>query len=288
MDTATLRIDTEKRRVSGDVFDFYIVQDGYYRLDGGSMYGMVPKTIWSRIEEHDEQNRLYMCMNCLLAHRGDQLFLVDTGIGEKLDPKGKRIFGIEGEHNLIQEIMSAGFTPDQVTHVIPTHLHFDHAGWIVDNYGNLTFPNANYYIQQAEWAQAQNPHTRFKDSYLMEYYQALEDSPRLVLLDGDTEIEEGIWAYLVPGHSRGHQVVLFDDGPTKVAHLGDVCAMAAQIRLNWTCGFDGHPEETITHKEPLLNRALEEKWLVVPAHDRKILLGQVEMEKGKHRLKKVL
>ena len=288
MAPTALKVDLEKRHLKGTNFDFYLVQDGYYRLDGGSMYGMVPKLIWERIEDFDENNRLYMCMNCLLVQRGAHLYLVDTGIGEKLDDKGKKIFGIEKEQNLIQEIMAAGFSPDQVTHVIPTHLHFDHAGWIVDNYGNVTFPNAKYYIQQTEWKEAMNPHVRFKDSYLADYYKALEGTDHLVLVDGDREIEPDVWVYLVPGHSRGHQVVLFDDGELKVAHMGDVCAMAAQIRLNWTCGFDRHPEETITHKEPLLKRALEEKWLVVPAHDRKTLMGRIEMEKGKYRLKKVI
>lgn len=282
-----LKIDRDQEKITAGDFEFFVVQDGYYRLDGGSMYGMVPKNIWSRIERFDENNRLYMALNCLVAKRGEQIFLADVGIGEKMDEKGRKIFGIENEKNLIQGLAAIGITPDMVTHVIPTHLHFDHAGWIVDNEGKLTFPNASYYIQLEEWAEAMKPHARFKDSYLMPYYAALKDSSSLVIIDGDVEIEEDVWVLMTPGHSRGHQVVLFDAGEVKVAHFGDLAAMAAQIRLNWTCGFDREPETTITNKKPILDRALEEEWLVVTGHDREIKMGRMALEKGKHCLKKI-
>lgn len=284
----SIQVDKERGRVVAGDFEIFLVQDGCYRLDGGSMYGMVPKNIWSRIEKHDEMNRLYMAMNCLAARRGSQVFLADVGIGDKLDGKGKERFGIENEKNLICGLQELGITREMVTHVIPTHLHFDHAGWIMQNDGSLTFPNAGHYIQQEEWREALNPHMRFKDSYLLNYYGALKDTKNLILLDGDREIEENVWALATPGHSRGHQVVLFDGGDVKVAHFGDLAAMAAQIRLNWTCGFDRDPETTITHKAPILERALREKWLIVTAHDRDIRMGQMDMEKGKYILRKVL
>lgn len=288
MATAALEIDKEKSMVKSGDFTFHVLTDGYYRLDGGTMYGMVPKPIWSRYEKFDERNRLYMALNVLVAIRGDQIFLADTGVGEKMSDKEKDIYGIENDKNLIEQLKELGITPDKVTHVIPTHLHFDHAGWMTDKDGDIMFPNAKYFIQRAEWEEALNPHVRFKASYLLPYYAALKDSPNLVLIGGPVEIERDVWVYHTPGHSKGHQVVVFDTGSRHVAHLGDVAAMAMQIRLNWTCGFDRAPEETINTKTPLLEKALKEKWLVVTGHDRQQKMGEMTKEKGKYCLKKIL
>jgi len=285
---AKIQVNTEKRKITIGEFEFYMVMDGYYRLDGGSMYGMVPRGIWSKFEKRDDRNRLFMAMNCLMAKSGDKVYLADVGIGDKLDEKGKDIFGIEKEKTLLEEMADHGVTPGMVTHVIPTHLHFDHAGWIQDNDGRLTFPNAKYYVQRIEWEEAMNPHVRFKDSYLMNYFGALRDSDQLVLLDGDAAIDDFASVYLVPGHSKGHQVVVFDAGEGKIAHFGDVAAMASQVRQNWTCGFDRCPEETITNKLPILEKAYEEGWLVTSAHDRNTRIGTLEKVRGKYRLKKIL
>lgn len=280
-------IDHKQKRITVNGFDFYLIMDGYYRLDGGAMYGMVPKPIWEKVEKHDEKNRLYMAMNCLLAKKGDKVYLADVGIGEKLDEKGRDIFGIEKEKSLIEEMEEVGITPDMVSHVIPTHLHFDHVGWIQDNEGNLTFPNAKYYIQKIEWEEAQNPHVRFKASYLKNYYDKLADSEQFVLLDGDMQIDENLSVKLTPGHSKGHQVVIIDAGKRKFAHFGDVAALASQIRINWTCGFDRSPEETITNKIPLLEQAHRENWIVMTAHDRNIRVGELEKVKNNFCLKKI-
>ena len=285
--TKQLNIDKKQRKITIGDFEFFLVMDGYYRLDGGAMYGMVPKPIWERIEKHDERNRLYMAMNCLLAKRGDKIYLADVGIGDKLNEKGKDIFGIEKEKTLVEELADIGITPDMITHVIPTHLHFDHAGWIQDNEGKLTFPNAKYFVQKTEWEEAFNPHVRFKASYLKNYYDALVDSENLVIVDGDAEIDKDVYVELVPGHSKGHQVVIFDAGERKFAHMGDVAALASQVRINWTCGFDRSPEETMTNKEPVMERAFEENWLIMSAHDRTNPVGELEKIKGKFRLKKI-
>lgn len=288
MTTTQLNVDIEKKKITIGDFEFYLVMDGFYRLDGGAMYGMVPKPIWEKIEKTDERNRLYMAMNCLLAKKGDKVYLADVGIGEKLDEKGRDIFGIEKEKSLIEEMADAGITPDMVTHVIPTHLHFDHAGWIQDNDGNLTFPNAKYYVQKTEWDEALTPHVRFKASYLKNYYNKLMNSDQLVLLDGDTQIDENLSVVLTPGHSKGHQVVIIDGGERKFAHLGDVAALAPQIRINWTCGFDRSPEDTITGKIPLLERAFAENWLIMTAHDRTVRVGELRKVKNNYCLEKIL
>lgn len=286
--TVDFQVDTERKEIAAGDFIFNLVMDGYYRLDGGAMYGMVPRPIWEKIEKHDDRNRLYMAMNCLLARRGDRIYLADAGIGDKMDEKSRDIFGIEKEKTLVEELADLGVTREMVTHVIPTHLHFDHAGWIQDNDGNLTFPNAKYYIQKLEWEEAWNPHVRFKASYLKNYYSALKDSNQLVILEGSTQIDRGVWAYLTPGHSKGHQIVVFDSGERKAAHFGDMAAMASQVRQNWTCGFDRAPEETITNKLPFLEKALREKWLIMSAHDRNTRIGELEKVKGRYVLRKIL
>lgn len=284
----TIDVDKKQKKISMGDFDFYLVMDGYYRLDGGSMYGMVPKLIWEKFEKYDEKNRLYMAMNCLLVRKDDKVYLVDVGIGDKLDEKGKDIFGIEKEKTLIREMAGVGVTPDMVTHVILTHMHFDHTGWIQDGEGNLIFRNAKHYIQQKEWEEAMEPHIRFKASYLRDYYSALIGSNQLVLLDGDKDIDENVSVIFSPGHSKGHQIVVFDSGERKFAHFGDVVALASQVRQNWVCGFDRSPEETITNKKPILERAFEENWLIMSAHDRTIRVGELQKVKGKFRLKKIL
>lgn len=283
-----LKPEKNQNEILAGNFIFYLVQDGFYRLDGGAMYGMVPKTLWEKMEPHDEKNRLYMSLNCLLAKRGKEIFLVDAGIGDKMDEKTKEIFGIEKEHTLLEEMAEIGVKPEDVTHVILTHMHFDHVGWITDNEGNLTFPNAKYYVQKKEWEEAFDPHIRFKDSYLIPYYEALKDSPSLILLDGDVEIVPGVSVMLVPGHSQGHQIAIFDGGSKKIAHLGDIVAIATMVRQNWTCGFDREPEISINNKQSLLEKAYEEKWHIVTAHDRTIRIGTLETVKGKYRLKKVI
>lgn len=281
------KINKDKKEIITDDFKFYLVMDGYYRLDGGAMYGMVPKPIWEKIESHDERNRLYMAMNCLLAERGDSLYLVDTGIGGKLNDKGRDIFGIEREKTLLEELSDLGYTPDDITHVILTHLHFDHAGWIQDERGKLTFSNAQYYVQRSEWEEAMKPHVRFKDSYLLNYYGALVDSNQLVLLDGNSEIDKGVSVILTPGHSKGHQVVLFNSGEMVVAHLGDLVPIASMVRKNWTCGFDRSPEETITYKAPIMDQAYNEGWILISAHDRITPVGKLKTNKGKYYLESV-
>jgi glyoxylase-like metal-dependent hydrolase (beta-lactamase superfamily II) len=283
-----LNVDKSRRCFRTGDFDFFLVCDGYYRLDGGSMYGMVPRAIWEKIEKFDERNRLYMAMNCLLVSGKGKLYLADTGIGEKFDQKRKDIYGIEKEKNLIQEITEAGFSCEDVTDVIPTHLHFDHAGWIQDNEGKLTFPNAHYHVQKIEWEEALNPHLRFKDSYLNDFYFALEGSANLHSVDGDARIDKNVSVILTAGHSKGHQVVVFDTGERKVAHFGDIAALASQVRTNWTCGFDRFPEETVNVKAPLLERAFEENWIIVTAHDRTIRVGELEKVRGNFHLKKIM
>lgn len=284
----SLQIVKSNNLISSGSFKFYLVQDGYYRLDGGAVYGMVPKLIWEKFERYDDQNRLFMSLNCLVAIRGKQVFLVDAGIGDKLDEKGRTIFAIEKDKTLLEEMAEIGVKPRDVTHVLLTHLHFDHVGWVTDNDGNITFPNAKFYVQKAEWEEAFNPHIRFKNSYLINYYKTLLGNPNLVLLEGDAEIEKGVFALLVPGHSKGSQVFLFDSGERKFAHFGDVTAIATMVRQNWACGYDREPELAIDNKLSLLNRAYEENWLIMTAHDRTIRVGEIESVHGKYRLKKVL
>ncbi|MCE1248582.1 MAG: MBL fold metallo-hydrolase [Firmicutes bacterium] len=287
-ESPSFTVNKSRLHITAGGFDFYLVRDGYYRLDGGSMYGMVPKAIWETIEKYDEKNRLYMGMNCLLAAGRGKVYLADTGIGDKFDEKRKAIYGIEKEKNLLEEIADAGFKPEDITDVIPTHLHFDHAGWIQDNEGKLTFPNAVYHVQKTEWEEALNPHPRFKDSYLMNFYSALKDSPALHLLDGDEVIDNTVRVKLTAGHSKGHQIVIFETGEKTVAHFGDIAALASQVRTNWTCGFDRFPEETVTVKTPLLEEAFEGGWIVVTAHDRTIHAGQLEKVRGNFHLKKLI
>ncbi len=259
----------------------HAIQAGGQRLDGGAMFGVVPKVLWSRKIEADERNRIQMGMRCLLVEHPDGLVLIDTGAGTKEDQKFKDIYGMELQADVPEQrpdetaleagIRAAGFTPEDVKVVINTHLHFDHAG------GNTrrtaegevvpTFVNATYIMQAGEYEYATHTNERTAASYFPPNFVPLHAARRVHLVDGDVEIMPGITARKTPGHVPHHQSLILESDGQRACFLGDVMPTVNHVPLAWIMGYDVEPLRTLESKRALLRDAVAEDWLMVFEHD---------------------
>lgn len=269
----------------------HAIQAGGLKLDGGAMFGVVPKPLWEKRIPADARNRIPLGMRCLLVEHPDGLVLIDTGLGNKEDAKFIDIYAVDnaGAPTALEDgIRAAGFTPEQVTLVINTHLHFDHAGGntTVDASGALraSFPNARYVVQAGEYAWATHTNERTSASYFGRNYEPLRESGQLELLDGEREIVGGISTLHTPGHTPHHQsVVLHSNGET-ACFLADVMPTAAHLPLPWIMGYDVEPLVTLESKRRVLERAHREGWLLVFEHDATTPWGRVEHDGKAYRL----
>ena len=270
----------------------HAIQAGGQRLDGGAMFGVVPKVLWSRKIASDERNRIQMGMRCLLIEHPDGLVLIDTGAGTKEDQKFKDIYGMELQSDVPEQrpdetaleagIRAAGFTPEAVKVVINTHLHFDHAG------GNTrrtaagevvpTFLNATYIMQAGEYEYATHTNERTAASYFAPNFVPLRNAGRVHLVDGDVEIVRGITARKTPGHVPHHQSLIIESDGQRACFLGDVMPTVNHVPLAWIMGYDVEPLRTLESKRALLRDAAAEQWLLVFEHDAYSAWGHITPE----------
>lgn len=271
----------------------HAIQAGGQQLDGGAMFGVVPKTLWSRRIEADEKNRIPLGMRCLLIEHDDGLVLIDTGSGNKETPKFHDIYAIEnrgadGRTALEDGIRAAGFSPDDVKLVINTHLHFDHAGgnsWRAPTGEVLpTFPNARYVVQAGERAYAEQPNERTTASYFPPNWAPIAAADRLDVVSGAREIVPGISVRPTPGHTPHHQSVLVRSAGETLCFLGDVVPTTHHLPLPWIMGYDVEPLVTLESKRALLADALREDWLLVFEHDAHVGFGRVAHDGKAYRL----
>ena len=251
-------------------FDVRIFSDGVLRLDGGAMFGIVPKVLWERQKKADERNRVAMDMNCLLIRDADNVVLVETGAGPKLTDRQKEIFGIEDPPRLLDELKTLGVRPADVTLVINTHLHFDHSGGnTYRNDGRLvpTFPRASYVFQRLEWVDALHANERTRASYFPDDFAPLEAAGKLELIDEAVEIVPGIRLDRVQGHTRGTQTVRVVDGRRTAFFSSDFMPDRHHLPLPWIPAQDLFPLDTLEAKRTILGRAVDEEWIVGFTHD---------------------
>ena len=238
---------------------------GHFRLDGGCMFGSVPKNLWSKSIAGDPENCIHLACRSLLIDVGSKRFLVDVGMGEKWSDKQRQIYGIK---NTAKE--SWGFDPKSVTDVILTHLHFDHAGGITsptsDGSVALSFPDATIHLQKANWEQANNPTLKDRASYLPENVKPLA-SAKLTLYEGTSEIVPGIIVHRVDGHTRGQQWIEITDGTNKVFFATDLIPTAHHVPLAYHMGYDVCAETLLVEKQKFLERARTENALLCFQHD---------------------
>ena len=252
-------------------YDVEIFSDGTFKLDGGSMFGVVPKVLWQRHKPADQRNRVEMDMSCLLIRDEDgHVAVVETGAGTKLTQRQRDIYGVERPPALLDELARRGVRPEDVTLVINTHLHFDHAGGNTHRRdGELvaTFPRASYVFQRLEWNDAIHPNERTRGSYFAEDYVPLEAAGRLELVDDSVELLPGLRVDRVQGHTRGTQTVRVSDGGQTVFFSSDFLPDRHHLPLPWIPAFDLFPLETLEAKRAIIARAVEERWIVAFTHD---------------------
>jgi glyoxylase-like metal-dependent hydrolase (beta-lactamase superfamily II) len=270
--------------------DLTRVSDGGFRLDGGAMFGVVPRVLWEKGSPPDAQNRIRMGTNCLLVARGSDLLLIDTGIGDKHDARFREMYGMDPQAvRLPESIRRAGYDLEDVTHVLLSHLHFDHCGWNTRDAGGRivpTFPKARYWLQRGEVEHARHPNERDRASYFPFNWEPLFDSGVAELFGEEAEPIPGVKAVRVPGHNADMCIVLLDGGDgAKGVYWADLVPRASHVPFSWIMSYDLYPLTTLENKKVWLPRAAEGNWLCVFEHDPDIPFGRLIEEKpGRYRV----
>ena len=265
-----------------------VIPDCEFRLDGGAMFGVVPRNLWARVCPPDEQNRIRMNMNCLFVEAGRDRILIDTGIGDKWSEKHRAMYGIERQASLGQSLRAiTGFTSEEITIVVNTHLHFDHAGgntaWDDSSKAVPAFPNARYFVAQAEYEHAEAPSERDSASYLPDNWRPLKVSGQLELKEANYEIVAGLRMETHAGHNRSMQCARLERGGQTLFGFADLVPTRAHVPFAWIMGYDLYPVETLEAKKKLLPQAAREDWACLFYHDPEVPLARVVSEDGKFR-----
>ncbi len=273
-------------------FEIFSISDGLFRLDGGAMFGVVPKALWQRTNEPDTSNRILLGLNCLLIKSKNDNILVDTGVGQNFDEKFAGMFGIDHEKGeLHQGLAEHGLSPEDITKVVMTHLHFDHSGGNckLDESGQEApaFPNAVYHIRQGEFEYANDPDPRSKGSYLKKNWQALEKSGQIELNKDDAEIIPGVSVELADGHTRDHQVVKICSENKTACFLADLVPTQSHLKTPYVMGYDLYPKTTMEVKARILQQAFKENWLLLFEHSPNIKAGYLMEKEGRFQLNKI-
>ncbi len=268
-------------------FELSLVSDGSLRLDGGAMFGVVPKPLWSKKHEPDDRNRITLGLNCLLVRSENGNILIDTGCGHKYSAKEIDIYGIEHTTTVVGELERLGLMPEDIDFVVNTHLHFDHCGGnthLIGDEAIPTFPRATYFIRDREYRDATNPNERTKATYLPWNWEPLEHSGQLTLVEGDCEILPGVRLVGTPGHTLGHQSVLIRSSGKTFFYVADLCPTTAHIPLPWIMGYDVFPLTTLETRKNIYRQAVSEEWLLFFEHDSQTPAGYLERQDGRYTL----
>ncbi|MBR9990763.1 MAG: MBL fold metallo-hydrolase [Gemmatimonadetes bacterium] len=274
-------------RKVGDIM-IHALDGGSQLLDGGAMFGVVPKPLWEKRIAADERNRIPLAMRCLLVETPDELVLIDNGAGNKESGKFTDIYGIDNAASdparfptrIEEALHHIGYSTDDVDIMLDTHLHFDHAGGNTRLAGDggivLSFPRARYVVQRGELEWSRSRNERIQASYLPHNIEPVSEAGRFDLVDGDVEIVPGIRVLRTPGHTPHHQSVLITSKGETACFLADVMPTSAHLPLPWIMGYDVEPLVTLESKRALLARAREEEWLLVFEHDPVVAWGRLD------------
>jgi len=267
----------------GDI-EVHYLDGGNFWLDGGAMFGVVPKVLWEKKSPPDEKNRIRMRANSLLLRAGGKTILAETGNGTKWDAKQRGIYGVQEGDPLMDSLGKFGVKPEHIDLVINTHLHFDHAGGNTRIQGDRvapTFPNARYLVQRVELEHALNPTERDRASYFPENYQPITEAGKWDLLEGDVEVLPGISVERVPGHNANIQAVKITGGGKTVAFVADLVPTRHHIPLPWIMAYDLYPLQTLETKRKWIPRIVREGWIIVFGHDPEIAAATLHQKSEK-------
>jgi glyoxylase-like metal-dependent hydrolase (beta-lactamase superfamily II) len=257
----------------------HVIDTGFFKLDGGAMFGVVPKSLWSRYQQPDENNLCTWAMRCLLIEKDDKRILIDTGMGNKQNEKFFSHYHPHGNTSLLGSLKAKGFSPEDITDVVLTHLHFDHCGGAVskDADGNLytTFPNATYWSDKEHWNWAINPNAREKASFLKENILPIQEAGQLEFVNEYTKIIPELSFALANGHTEGMLIPHIQFGEETIVFMADLLPSPTHIPIAWVMGYDVRPLVTVREKETFLQEAVEKNYLLFYEHDAQMEASRV-------------
>jgi glyoxylase-like metal-dependent hydrolase (beta-lactamase superfamily II) len=274
-------------RITVGDFEVTLIRAGAYHWDGGAVFGVVPKTLWSKHLPADERNLVPLAFNCYVLRTGDHTVLIETGGGDKMDDRARERMKLPARLETLPEMIAReGIDPERIDTVINSHLHWDHCGWNTQMQGGVVrpmFPRATYYTRRREWEHAHERHPRDSVSYIDANYDPLVESGQMKLVDAEEcEIVPGVKTRLAPGHNRDMLLVTASSGGSTFCFYSDLLPTTAHLTPTWVAAFDLFPLESIEKKSRWLGRAADESWICGPGHDCRTGFTRVQRIEGKH------
>jgi glyoxylase-like metal-dependent hydrolase (beta-lactamase superfamily II) len=267
------------------------LHDGPFRLDGGAMFGVVPKALWGRKVATDDRNRIQMAMRPLLVEADWGRLIIDCGAGDKMDAKNRDIYALDPDHGLAEALAAASLSAESIDFALATHLHFDHFGAATARQNGALvprFPRARYIIRRAEWEDATHPNERNRASYLQEDFVPLQPAGVIDFFDGDVAIKPGIRVERSGGHTPQHQIVYVESGGRTAVFPSDIIPTTAHLQDPWVTGYDLFPLESLAFKKRLIRDAIDREYLVFFEHDPHVAAGYIREREGKRFVEPVL
>jgi methylmalonyl-CoA epimerase len=281
----------EVKRLTLGELQLTTLHDGPFRLDGGAMFGVVPRPLWERLAPPDERNRIQLAMRPLLVEATWGRMLIDCGAGDKMGPKQADIYALDRSRTLGDALAQIGLASESIDFALATHLHFDHFGGataIVNGVLRPRFAKARYLIRSAEWEDATHPHERNRASYLQEDFVPLKEAGVVDFFSGDSVIKPGVRVERTGGHTGQHQIVYLESGSRTAVFAADMIPTTAHLQDPWVMGYDLFPMETLAFKKRFIREAIEREYLIFFEHDPKVAAGYIREKNGKRFVEQVL